>query len=213
MYDVEQRAAAERSKTYWLLASLLLDQPSAAALKDLRAALDAAADGSPTLQTLRAALDAPLASPQAMTALQVEFTRLLRGVDGRRGPIEPVESLAREGRLFGESTEAALAAYQEAGFADIAPEAGPPDHAATELRFLSLLCFREMQAWQAQDTEAAAAWRARLARFVDAHIAPWLPAHCRSLHDAATTDFYRAVATVVAETCQADRSTISRSSA
>lgn len=213
MHDVEQTTAAERSKTYWLLAGLLLDQPSAASLGELCTALDATVELSPVLKTLRAALDAPLASSQALTDLQVEFTRLLRGVAGRHGPLEPYESLAREGRLFGETTEAVMAAYQEAGFADISPAAGPPDHAATELRFLSLLCFKEMLAWQGQDTAAAGAWRTHLTRFVDEHIAQWLPAHCGRLHDAATTDFYRAVSTLVAETCLADQTTVSRSSA
>lgn len=198
-------AAAERSKTWWLLSGLLLEQPSAPSLRALLAALSAATPKTPALVDLQRATQAALAAPQALVDLQVEYTRLLRGIDRSHEVTEPYESLAREGQLCGATTEAVAAAYRAAGFADIAPEAGPPDHAGTELRFLALLGFEEMKAWQAGDTSAAEAWQARQARFIDEHVAQWLPAHCGRLRDAASTAFYRAVATIVADACTAER--------
>lgn len=201
MFETERAAAAERSKTWWLMSGLLLDQPSEQSLRVLQAALAAAEGSAAELACLRQATLAALESPEALVDLQVEYTKLLRGIDRSRGPIEPYESLAREGRLFGATTEAVAAAYREAGFDEIDPEAGPPDHAGSELRFLALLCFEEMKAWSAGDEAAAGAWQARQARFIGDHVAQWLPAHCQRLHEAAATGFYGAVATIVAEAC------------
>lgn len=109
---------------------------------------------------------------------------------------------------MGDSTMAVEAAYREAGFDPPVPEAGPPDHLGAELRFLSLACYREMEAWQAGDSAAAAAWIERERRFLDEHLLAWVPGHCERLAQAAETPFYRAIVSQIAQACRADRDEI-----
>lgn len=198
----EGRIAAQRSQTYWLLSRLMWEQPSQQLLQELAASLSTSSDA--TIEPLRAAVSRGLESPADLLDLQVEFTRLLRGVGRHAGACEPYESMAREGKLFGDSTAAVAAAYLEAGYQDIIPDAGPPDHIATELRFMSILCYREMQSWQQGDEQGARAWLGRQRRFVADHLQRWLPSHCQSLVEATTHPFYESMAAIVADACRRD---------
>lgn len=78
-----------------------------------------------------------------------------------------------------EAAPAILAAldrqYAGAGFA-VAPSLGePPDHAAVELEFLSVLCAGEAAAWRWRAFEAVAERLRRQARFIAAHPGAWIP--------------------------------------
>ncbi|MBI3376683.1 MAG: molecular chaperone TorD family protein [Betaproteobacteria bacterium] len=197
--ETPAESAARRSKTYWLIARLVLDRPDAAFLAELGSILPHPAD---------AAAQAALGDVTALEALEIDYTRLFAGLTARHGAPAPFESVALESRLMGDSTMAVEAAYREAGFEPPVPEAGPSDHLGAELRFLSLACYREMEAWQADDSAAAAAWIARERRFLDEHLLVWVPGHCERLAQAAETPFYRAIVPLIAQTCQTDRNEI-----
>jgi TorA maturation chaperone TorD len=197
--ETPAESAARRSKTYWLIARLVLERPCAAFLAEFGSTLPHPAD---------AAARAALGDPKALEALEIDYTRLFAGLTGRHGAPAPFESVALESRLMGDSTMAVEAAYREAGFDPPVPEAGPPDHLGAELRFLSLACYREMEAWQAGDSAAAAAWIERERRFLDEHLLAWVPGHCERLAQAAETPFYRAIVSQIAQACRADRDEI-----
>ncbi|MEO8653132.1 MAG: molecular chaperone TorD family protein, partial [Ramlibacter sp.] len=206
--DTQREIAARRSQSYWLLSRLFLEQPDQPMLDELAIALRAAPAGdierSVELAALEAAVKKALASPHEITELQVEFTRLLRGVSKVSGATEPYESVAREGRLFGECTEAVAAIYQQAGYQDLVPDAGPPDHMGTELRFMSILCFREMEAWRDGDEAQARDLLERELSFLEQHVLPWIPQLCDGLAELTTHAFYLAVATLTAAACRQD---------
>lgn len=208
-FEAQHENAARRSQTYWLLSRLFLEQPAQPMLDELAPALRMASSvegaGAAEVSALRGAVDTARASSHGITDLQVEFTRLLRGVGKSSGAPEPYESMVREGRLFGDATEAVAAAYLEAGYQDLVPDAGPPDHVGTELRFMSVLCFREMEAWAAGDEEGARNWIEREQRFLDEHLLRWVPQHCQRIAELTTHAFYLAVATLAAAACKQDR--------
>jgi len=205
-------SAARRSRTYWLLARLVLEKPGAALLAELDSTLSppaeyAAADEplADEAGQLGVVVRAALGDPKAIEALEVDYTRLFAGLDKRSGAPAPFESVTLESRLMGDTTLAVESAYRDAGFDAPAPEAGPPDHLGAELRFLSLACHQEMEAWRAGDRAAAAAWVERERRFLDEHLLAWVPQHCKRLAQAAQTPFYRAAASLIGRACLVDR--------
>ena len=157
------------------------------------------------LRLLQEAVDAASASPRARTDLQVEYTRLLSGTSKASGAPEPYESMSLEGRLFGECSEAVSAAYVDAGHPDPVPDAGPSDHIGTELRFMSILCFHEMEAWREGDESEANELLERELDFLDAHVMRWVPEFCDRLAELTTHSFYLAVARLTAAACRQDR--------
>lgn len=207
--DLQRATAARRSQSYWLLSRLFLEQPEQPMLEELAKALKAGHGADPTvandLRLLQEAVEAALASPSARTDLQVEYTRLLSGTSKASGAPEPYESMSVEGRLFGESTEAVSAAYVDAGHPDPAPEAGPPDHIGTEVRFMSILCYHEMEAWREGNESDADELLERELDFLDAHVMLWVPAFCDRLAELTTHSFYLAVAKLTAAACRQDR--------
>jgi TorA maturation chaperone TorD len=205
-------AAARRSRTYWLLARLVLERPDAALLAELDSTLSSAAEApakdeplADEVGRLGAAVRAALGDPKALVALEVDYTRLFGGIAKRHNLPAPFESVALESRLMGDATVAVEAAYREAGFDAPVPEAGPPDHLGAELRFLSLASYREMEAWQAGDRAAAAGWVERERDFLDEHLLAWVPRHCERLAQAAETPFYRAAVSLIGRACLVDR--------
>lgn len=205
-------SAARRSRTYWLLARLVLERPGAALLAELDSTLFPPAEAGTQTEPLAdevgrlgAAVRAVLADPNALAALDVDYTRLFAGLAKRYGAPAPFESVALESRLMGDSTLAVEAAYREAGFDAPVPEAGPPDHLGAELRFLSLACYQEMVAWQAGDRGTAAGWVERERRFLDEHLLAWAPQHCERLAQVAETPFYSAVVSLIGRACLVDR--------
>lgn len=208
-------SAARRSRTYWLLAQLVLQRPDAASLAGLDIAPTVSVQTGEQFEPLAvevarlsAAARAGIEDAAMLEALQVDYTRLFAGVVKSHGSPAPFESVVLESRLMGDSTVAVEAAYAEAGFDAPVPEAGPPDHLGAELRFLSLACYREMQAWQAGERAAAAVWVDRERRFLDEHLLAWVPQYCASLAQAAQTAFYRAAASLIGEACLLDREDI-----
>ncbi len=85
------------------------------------------------------------------------------------------------------------AAYSEIGITP-SPETGElPDHVAIELEFMAMLSGQEAAAWEADDVAGAVKAMRRAKRFLDGHLAVWLPAFARQLAVADKVGFYRSV--------------------
>jgi len=204
-------SAARRSRTYWLLARLVLERPDAPLLAELDTALAAAATAPASdealageVSALAAAVRAARSDPKALVSMQMDYIRLFGAIAKCRELPAPFESVVLESRLMGDSTLAVEACYREAGFDAPAPDAGPPDHLGAELRFLALAAYREMEAWQAGNRAQAADWLERERRFLDEHVLAWVPQHCAQLAQSAETAFYCAVLSLIGQACMVD---------
>ena len=187
--------AADRAQSWWLLSRLFLERPESGLLQDLMADLTDVPDGSGLdreVQALRQCLEGE-ESQTLQQQLMVEYTRLFRGIKEGFGPPPPFESLYRGEGLMSNTAQSARAHYLEAGFGEIVPEAGPQDHLGAELRFLSLLCYREAEGWQAGDPDQALTRRDAQMRFLEQHLMGWLPDYVRRIGVENQQPFYRAV--------------------
>lgn len=205
--------AARRSSTWWLLSRLVTEPPLAPWLDELDSVL-ASVDPDPTTPlgpesaALLAALRAARVEPEGLTALAVDRTRLLAGVFQNDELPAPYETVALGDAMNTGRVLDVIDAYADAGFDNLAPELGPPDYLGTELRFMALLCYREMEARRGEDAGMAPTWLRRQQRFMDEHLLAWVPAHCERLAARAGTPFYGSVATLLARACRIDRNDI-----
>lgn len=171
--------AARRSAIYWLLAEFFMNCPDEALIARLHRDLAGVPTTGPAdsltngLSALRGAL--PAAGDTAgITKLAVEHTRLFGGIRSGYGLPPPYESLHRNASVASELTAAVAEFYSDAGFAAI-DQAAPPDHLGVELRFISLLCHGESEAWQEdRDTDAVLALE-RQRDFLNGHLLQWAP--------------------------------------
>lgn len=202
-----QGGAARRAQNYFLFSRLIHEPPNAGLLEEI-AALPAIEGEDPALAAdfvgLHQVAAASAHDPERVIALAVEFTRLLGGLSERSGE-PPIESVAREGRLLGNAATAVAIAYADAGFPEPLPEAGPPDHLATELRFVALCCYEEAEAWKLGDRAAALAWLERECAFLNDHVGAWAPDYCLKLAKRACDGYYAIVARLIARACTRDR--------
>lgn len=89
--------------------------------------------------------------------------------------------------------------YALAGFT-VAPAFNePPDHAAVELEFMSILCGEEAEAWRRQSLRKAVERLHREASFLDRHLGRWFPELARRVAERDGSAFY-ALATDAART-------------
>jgi TorA maturation chaperone TorD len=202
--------AARRSSTWWVLSRLVTEAPQGAWLDELDAVLaaidpDPAAPLGPESASLRSALHAARATDDGLTALAVDRTRLLAGIFQNPQLPAPYEGVALGSAMNTGRVLAVIEAYADAGFDSLADELGPADFLGTELRFMALLCYREMEAHRGADAGLAPAWLQRQQRFMDEHLLAWVPAHCTRLSTQACTPFYAALATLLSQACRVDR--------
>jgi len=196
--------AEDRSRIYWLLSRFFLDPPDAAFLAELRET--PATEDDATEDELTATLVQLRQGTAAISAgdLHAEHLRLFGGVREGYGPPPPFESLHREGRLLGESTEAVMAHYRGNGISLTDEDAGPEDHLGIELKFLALLCHRESRRWRDGDEAGGRQELAAQQAFIEQHLQTWVPDYCRTLHAETESPFYRAVADLTASSIALD---------
>lgn len=216
MNHVELAAAAEdRSRFYWWLAGWVMGPPSAEQFDIIRA-MDATTElATPALTTaLRGMIEAARGVPGAQreTRLGVEYTRLMGGLMQDRAPPPPYEGVWREDQLMGEVTLAVIEAYQDAGYADIDPEAGPQDHLGVELKFISLLALAEHEAWRAEDRPAALARLDEQRVFLERHLLAWVPRWAARVAQETGEPFYRHLAALIVAFLENDRNYLNQAS-
>ncbi|MDZ7754745.1 MAG: molecular chaperone TorD family protein [Gammaproteobacteria bacterium] len=189
--------AAERAKGWWFLARFYDTRPDNAFIAELRSAFVGAGEalGADELALWRC-IDAGNPAPE--DDLLPEYTRLFRGIAEHYGPPPPYESLYRGATAMGDVAMAVAKSYAASGLDGLAGDNGPPDHLATELRFLSLLSHREMAAWDAGDDDGARQALRQQRAFLDHHLLTWLPDYADTIAGAARSPFYPAVVRLTA---------------
>ena len=188
---VAAQRAMERSNIYGFLAAVYRAEPSAELLRRIR---------SPSfLQALRDAgvavednfLDRPDAA--LLSDLSLEYGRLFIGPGRHVSLHESVHSPSDTGSLWGRSTIAVKNFVESVGV-EFRPEyRGIPDHISVELEFMQRLTELEAEA-RRQDGELAARWLQIEQRFVEEHLAKWVPPFCDKVLDESEHFFYREMA-------------------
>ena len=131
------------------------------------------------------AMEDALAAVEAVEELEGQYVRLFVS-DGEGAATPPLESqhLASASDL-GRVTAEVQRAYVELGL-EVAPGLPyPTDHVATQMEVMSSLCHREAHAWDEQDVAAAVATLRQEWKFLDRHLARWLPNLARRLREEA----------------------------
>ncbi len=183
---IRAEAAAARSMAHWLLADVFLtcpDETFVARLCD-RIAPAKEPGSTPVLDEFTALRDALPATPAAISALAVEYTRLFGALSKSYGPPPPYETVHRGSSLSADATAAVSEFYAAAGMVPT-DLAAPPDHLGVELRFLALLCHEEAEAWRKGAGSEAATLCEQQYEFLDQHLLRWAPGYF-DLVDAST---------------------------
>jgi TorA maturation chaperone TorD len=201
--------AEERSRIYWLLSRFFLAPPDAGFLAELDVEPNTVSAGEPdAIDTALTQLQRSLrtVSPQE---LQAEHLRLFGGIREGYGPPPPYESLHREGRLQGMSTESVVAYYRRNGLSLAGEMAGPEDHLGIELKFLALLCHEESRRWRDGNVAGGHAALTAEQGFLADHLQAWAPAYCQHVQASTPSPFYRAVADLTAASIEQDARQVS----
>ncbi len=204
--DMLREFAEIRSRTYWFLSSIYSKKPDPEFVENLRLKLseiDVHDDLGEIVGIMRESIDGDL--HEISQRLAVEFTRLFRGVKKGYGPPPPYESVYRgEGRVMGETTLSVLKFYSKAGFGIIDESEGPQDYIGVELKFMSLLCYREMVSWEKGDLDGGKRYLELEKTFLEKHLLRWVPDFCRRVEAEAREEFYVAAAMLTENFLQID---------
>jgi TorA maturation chaperone TorD len=193
-------AAPRRSALYWLLADIALTCPDRAFVERLQTQLSAPGDeNSIALRLAQAGNALPrLDDAPGIEQLAVEYARLFGGLRAGYGLAPPFESLQDEAAEAASVAMGVARCYTDAGLEVTAPGV-PADHLGSELRFMALLCHREMQARQAGDAKEAMRALVQQRDFIETHLGRWAPQRWALTAEAARHEFYRALAAMALE--------------
>jgi TorA maturation chaperone TorD len=185
--------AGEHTALYWMLADVALTPPDGAFVERLQRSLTA---------PLREAL--PQSSDAAgIERMAVDYTRLFAGLRAGYGLAPPLESLHEDSPDAPGLAAALQERYADAGF-ELCETGTAPDHLGVELRFVALLCYLEMQAWQSGRAAEAERLNERQREFLHDHLGRWAPERWRVTAAEAEHPFYRLAAGLAAESFRED---------
>jgi len=132
---------------------------------------------------------------EVLEKLAIDFTKLTRGIKKGYGPPPPYESVWRMGEdvIMGEITQEVIEFYLKSGIGmDLEGEI--PDHIGIELKFMSLLCYKEKQHWDNGKYKEALKCLNLEKDFLEKHILNWAPFYLEEMEKEAETNFYKGLA-------------------
>lgn len=145
----------------------------------------------------------PDLSPGGELALQVDWTRLFRGVAKGYSPPPPYESVYREGLLGGPTSREVARVYAANGVGLSEKSNEMPDYIGVEFMFMSSLASEESKAW-GNDPSKALKIIGDEKRFSQDHMRPWIPRFCGEAKKLAKTKFYESVTDVIGSVLEWD---------
>jgi TorA maturation chaperone TorD len=129
--------------------------------------------------------------------LAVEYARLFLGPGKHISPHESVHHQRDDGRwgqLWGQSTVEVKKFIETAGFHYNSEYKGLPDNISVEFEFMQQVTGREEQAWAEDDQNSALyCWKIGK-KFIEEHLAKWIPQFCDKVTEEAEAPFYRDMA-------------------
>ena len=187
--------AKERSNVYRLLAAIFYKELTPDFLRQIKAPefLEVLSDQGVQFEDdfLKETDD------KLIEKLAVEYAGLFLGPAKH---ISPHESLHHErgdgdwGKLWGKDTVLVKNFIETAGLEYKSEFTGMPDHISVELEFMHRAAEREAQAWEKNESDGALYCLKMEKKFIDEHIAEWIPAFCDKIIAQAELSFYREIA-------------------
>jgi len=123
--------------------------------------------------------------------VSIDRTRLLHGVGKKTSPPPPYESMYRDGRIWGKSTEEVARTCSHLGIKLSEECSEPPDYIGIEFDLMRLICSAEKEAWEAGSIDKAGKFLQVGSEFLSQHIMRWVPDFCEQMYRKAELDFYR----------------------
>jgi TorA maturation chaperone TorD len=187
--------AEQRSNTYGFLALIFRTETTANMLKRIKDPefLDALSEMGEAFE------DDFLQRPEdeLIEDLAVEYARLFIGPGKHISPYESVQHERDDGdwgQLWGADTVAVKKFIETAGLEYKTEYTGLPDHISVELEFMSEVIKREASAWKDNDREGALYCLKIEKKFIEEHLAGWVPVFCDKVIEQAEFSFYRGIA-------------------
>lgn len=199
--------AANRAKTYAVLAALYSAPPSADMAALIRAGGLVAEGGGNALSAAANALTtafgraASFGLPEA--EIVAEHTRLFTLPSG----VVPHESYyADENQRVGGHVTAAVKQYYDDAVAELTGACLElPDHIGVELEFMQFLCDIEKQFWTEPNEDGLRRCLDFQSGFLAEHLLRWHRGLCQKIQSETSLDIYRALATLTIEFLEAER--------
>ena len=145
--------------------------------------------------------------------LAVEYAHLFLGPGKHISPHESVHHKkegAQSGQLWGELTAQVKKIIESSGLEYKSEYKGLPDHISVELEFMQQVTLREEQAWAEQDKDTALSCLKNEKKFIEEHLACWVPIFCEKVINEAELLFYREMAALTKNFIEFEKEEIDR---
>ncbi|MDI6802016.1 MAG: molecular chaperone TorD family protein, partial [Thermodesulfovibrionales bacterium] len=129
--------------------------------------------------------------------LAAEYAKLFVGPSELIAPPYGSVYLDEGRRVMGDSTMEVIKLYEEEGLGRDESFKELPDHVAVELEFMSFLIYKEIEAMERADSQAATQFRGKQEMFLDRFLSKWIPPFCQKIKEGTDNDFYKSLADCV----------------
>ena len=124
-------------------------------------------------------------------SLQIDWTRLFRGVQRGYGPMPPYEGLyLGENESDFRALEVVVYFYGQHGVLPNEQAGNRPDYIGLELDFLCYVCEQQAACWEKGEEQEALSWQQAEREFLRDHLSRWAATFCDRAIEEARTDFY-----------------------
>jgi TorA maturation chaperone TorD len=134
---------------------------------------------------------------ELLEEMAVEYARLFVGPGKHISPHESVHHKrddGQNGQLWGLSTAEVRNFIESSGLKYESDYKGLPDHISVELEFMQQVTQREETAWIEKDDGIAGQCLKNEKKFIEEHLARWIPDFCEKVIKEAYLPFYREMA-------------------
>ncbi len=145
--------------------------------------------------------------------LAVEYARLFLGPAKHISPHESIHHDTGDGdwgQLWGKSTVEVKKFIETAGLEYKSEYTGLPDHISVELEFMQEATKREAQARKENDSDGLLYCLKMEKKFIDEHVAKWIPIFCDIVISQAELPFYREMAKVTKQFMKFEKDEINK---
>ena len=204
--------AGHRSNIYGLLAGIYRREMTSDLLKQIKDPSMLGVLSNLGLKLNNGFLETP--EHQMLEDLAVEYARLFIGPGKHISPHESVHHKRDDGQwgqLWGQSTAEVKKFIESAGLSYQSEYTGLPDHISVELEFMQQVLQREEQAWKAEDKEMAHLCLENEKKFIEEHLAEWIPDFCDKVINQAESPFYRVMAELTKKFIEFEKTEIAKS--
>jgi len=204
--------AEHRSNIYGLLAAIYRQEMTSNLLKEIKNPQFMGVLSNLGIKLNNGFMKKP--EQELLEDLAVEYARLFIGPGKHISPHESVHHKRDDGQwgqLWGLSTAEVKKEIESAGLSYQSEFTGLPDHISVELEFMQQVIQAEEKAWQDGDRNLALVFLEKEKKFIEQHLAEWIPDFCDKVIDEAELPFYGAMAELTKKFIAFEKSEVGRS--